>query len=639
MEIKHNTKNLLDHPLPDLLEKFYTAAVLKQFAEMYLYPLFPDLRAMEKPRKVDLICAVMALQEDRKKLEALVKSFPPELIKTLETLLWTGWFNLEELESELGFEITRPCRNFPVVRYQEFAYELLPGFELIAIGEMDGYASWYSSEPKKSRYRVRLPSAIRRLLKPGFPKPEHYAWKVVEIREDTNLEYSRFSAEPTIAADLALIGDYLQRGNLKLTKAGKITAASLRSIMELTPGEEFFPDNTASRKLPALRHSMLIQSVLKFDDKLVKLLSEEPFPAKNVFDQLLPNLLRNKELLMEAVLPHLKTSSFHMGIYSPVGLDGLRQVFATLPQGKWVTSENLVEYPVYRELEVLFMDPYYFRFRADEDSPGWRQGRYYGSTVDLTEETVMDTAQVPLLLGTAFLLAAFGLLEIAYVPPPKHPRWRLPGESFLSPVDGLIGLRLTSLGAYAFGQTRELTIALPEKRSAQVHLHPERPMASCQSADPLTIAAMDEFMERLAPGLYRLTPEKLLAGCHSKEDLSERIEAFRKRIPAEIPDFWEAAFRDYLEAPDPLSCEKTYSVYQIAESGELRRLFATDPVLRRLGLKVEGWRIAGTADDLKRIRERLNALGYLLDSVAVPGKKAASKKKVPPRKSRGRRWY
>lgn len=639
MEIKHNTKNLLHLPLPDLLEKFYSAAVLKQFAEMYLHPLFPELRSMEKPRKADLISALMSLKRDRIKLRKLVDSFSPELFKTLERLLWTDWVSLEKLESDLGFEITRPHPNFPKLMYRECAYELLLGFELIALGEIDDFSSWYSREPTKSRLRLRLPSAVRQLLKPGFPKPRHYDWEAVELdNELTAAGASRFSAEATIAAELALIGDYLQRGNLKLTKSGKITAASLRSIMELTSGAEFFPGTTASRKLPALRHTLLIQAVLKFEDKLVKLLGKESFPADSVFDQLITGLLGNTDLLLEMVLPHIKPAFTYSGSSFPAALDSLRQVFASLPEGEWVTAGNLLNYPVYRELDLMVLNPYHHRFRANEDSPGRRQGRHYGSTVDLRDDNIRDIVQAPLLYGSSFLLAAFGLLEIAYTDPPEHPRWRVPGEAFLSPFDGLVALRLTAPGAFAFGQTRDLHVSIPEKRAAQVHLHPQRLIASCQSADPLTLAAMHEFMERLAPGLYRLTPEKFLAGCHSRDELRDRVASFRQRIPADVPDLWEATFRGWIESPDPLSCENAYFVYQIADSDQLRGLFTRDPVLRKLGLKVEGWRIAVTPEDLKRIRDRLCSLGFLLESGAAPGANTGAGKKVPRKKARRRRW-
>jgi hypothetical protein len=151
MDINYNNKNLLGYPLPDVLERFYSAAVLKPFAELYLYPLFPDLRDLQKPRKADITAAFLSLQNDRETLKALVNSFSPELIKCFEVLLWTSWIGLEELESQLGFEITCIHPNFHKLRYRDLPFQFLPGFELIAIDEVDTYfyGGRYGTEPQK----------------------------------------------------------------------------------------------------------------------------------------------------------------------------------------------------------------------------------------------------------------------------------------------------------------------------------------------------------------------------------------------------------------------------------------------------------------------------------------------------------
>jgi hypothetical protein len=638
MEIRYNNKNMVRYELPDLLDKFYAVAVLKEFAEPFLYPLFPQLAAMEKPRKADLTGALMTFQKDRKKLEQLIQSLPGSVLSVLEALLWTREANLEELESRLGFEIAKLAPQLSN-RYRDCPFQLLPGFELVAIGEANDFYSRYSFDPQKSHYRVLLPAAMRRLLKPGFPKPAYYNWQVKDFEKDLPSELVFFNAESAIASDLAIVGDYLNRGNLKITKAGKIAVGSLRKVMELTQGREFFTSGNNSRKLPEARHILLLQSVLRFEDKLTNLLVKEPFPAKEVFKLLLQNLLLNGNLLVDLFLPHVKPCSFyHETVCTQPELNELMGVFASLPEKGWISAGNLVQYPFYREMNLIFFNYRNHRFRVDPESPGLRRYNFFESAVDLDPDNVFDIVQTPLLHGIAFLLATFGLLEIAYTSPPENPNWRLKGESFLSPFDGLVGLRMTPLGAYAFGKTETLEISLPEKRRTAVHLHPERLMASCKQADPLTIQAMDEFMERLAPELYRLTPEKLLAGCHSKAELRDRIEAFRKRIPAEVPELWEATFRGYLESPDPLSFENAYFIYQIAESTELRQLFISDPVLRTLGLKVEGWRIAATPGDLNRIRERLRSLGYLLESDTPSGSKATGKKSASRKKSR-RRYY
>lgn len=51
---------------------------------------------------------------------------------------------------------------------------------------------------------------------------------------------------------------------------------------------------------------------------------------------------------------------------------------------------------------------------------------------------------------------------------------------------------------------------------------------------------------------------------------------------------------------------------------EIRRLLASDPVLREIVLKAEGLRIVARREDLKKLAKRLEEFGYF--SPILPGK-------------------
>jgi hypothetical protein len=121
-----------------------------------------------------------------------------------------------------------------------------------------------------------------------------------------------------------------------------------------------------------------------------------------------------------------------------------------------------------------------------------------------------------LLKGFAFLLAAFGIAEIAYVTP-THTTYRRPRKGYLTPYDGLRFVRLTPLGEFVF----------------------------------------------------------------------------RRR------DHYELAAGPPTRSP------------VVLDEDEIRRLFASDPVLREIVLKVEGLRIAVRQGDLKKLAKRLEQFGYL----------------------------
>jgi hypothetical protein len=215
-----------------------------------------------------------------------------------------------------------------------------------------------------------------------------------------------------------------------------------------------------------------------------------------------------------------------------------------------------------------------------------------------------------LLKGYAFLLAAFGLAEIAYVSP-AHDTYRRPKKEYLTPYDGLRFVRLTPLGEYVFRQRTTYELAAVAPTRSPIILDEARLLATCRDADPLTELALGQFLEKLVPGRYRMTPKSFLGGCGSRADIEERIRLFRRVVSATPPAIWERFFERTLARIAPLNLEPEHIVLKISDDEEIRRLFASDPVLREIALKVEGRRIAVRQTDLKKLAKRLEQFGYL----------------------------
>ena len=109
-----------------------------------------------------------------------------------------------------------------------------------------------------------------------------------------------------------------------------------------------------------------------------------------------------------------------------------------------------------------------------------------------------------------------------------------------------------------------------------------------------------------------MTRQSLLRGCRSARDVAERIEHFKNRIPAEIPPLWQKFFDDIVGDCVALEKRPGYVFYRLADNPELRRLFLSDPVLRKLSIKTAGPGVAIKKDDVSLVSRRLAALGYLM---------------------------
>jgi len=405
-------------------------------------------------------------------------------------------------------------------------------------------------------------------------------------------------------ADLRLVAEYIAQGHLKYTKSEQVAMPSLKILRQMTGGPEFF-DAPADSDLALLRTRLLVGGTAFAGEKerenlLARSDSAEPVRA------MCEKMLANASFLHEELLDHLTNRHNHWCHHSAQSVKNLASFFGMFPAGKWVSWENMRTYHALREtVPSLF---------------GQSTGGLVANAT-LVEDTWSRAVHVdghnefkligePLLKGYAFLLAAFGLVEIAYVSP-THDTYRRPKKDYLTPYDGLRFARLTPLGEYVFRQRKTYEVAGGPPTRSRIVLDEVRLLATGQNADPLTELALNQFLEKLAPGRYRMTPKSFLGGCGSRADIEERIRLFRRVVSSAPPAIWELFFERTLARIAPLNLEPEYIVLKVSADEEIRRLFASDPVLREIVLKVEGLRIAVRQSDLKKLAKRLEHFGYL----------------------------
>ena len=128
MEIKNNTGRLLEKPLPELLEKFYAMKAIQPFAQRYVFPLFPDLADLEKPRKRDLVEAFARMEKDVELRKSFVEGLPDLLYEAIGILVWEHMLPLDHLEKRLEATISYAFEGR--LRYQEHAIRLEDDFVL-----------------------------------------------------------------------------------------------------------------------------------------------------------------------------------------------------------------------------------------------------------------------------------------------------------------------------------------------------------------------------------------------------------------------------------------------------------------------------------------------------------------------------
>jgi hypothetical protein len=615
MATSYEIAKLLRAPLEDVLLKLYSVGTLNWVYEAGLRALAethpaslpqPERprtgKADKTPRKPYLIALFLAVLRDRAMARRFFDALPEASRDVLTTVTWDRRANLAVVEKMWDVTVATPNPDEHRAYYDPFL--LSPEHGLLAVVAKTDRHWGYFSLPKKAEkkdYCLVLPDAMRKAFKTFVPPPVEY--ELLPLDKLPSGPGRHYSCAEKAVADMRLVAEYIAQGHLKYTKSERVAMPSLKALRQMTGGPEFFEDSGDS-DLALLRTRLLAGGVAFAGEKERGAFLERPDNADAVV-KLFEKASANAAFLHEELLAHLAHSSNRWCQYDSGAIADLPAFFGKLPEGRWISWDNIRAYHALRERQpTLFVRAAGLQSRATVKGDTWSV--YTG----LDESNEFDLVGEPLLKGYAFLLAAFGLAEIAYIPP-KHPIYRRPKAEYLTPFDGLGYVRLTPLGEYAFGLRKKYEVAGAAPTRAAVVLDEVRLLATCPNADPLTELALGQFMEKLGAGRYRMTPKSLLGGCRSREDIEERIRLFRRAIAAKPPRVWEEFFGRTLARTAPLGLEPGYVVLKLGADEEIRRLFASDRALREMVLKVEGLRIAVRRDDLKALARRLEQFGYL----------------------------
>lgn len=614
MFTSYELDKLLHAPLADVALKMYPATFLRWLhaagmGDLALAnpdrlpqpPAAPRAAKPSVPKKDYLVALFVAVFERKEFAAALYARLPPVTQTVIAALTWERDTNLAELERAVGETIATLHPEEQRRYYEPFLIREEHGFAFLRrLREREWDYSPKPREPKKEDHALVLPEAMRRALHAFVPPPPDYELLPLE---DVPAKLRRFDCAAKAVDDLRLVAEYIVQGHLRYTKSEQVSTACVSKLQELTGGPEFYKP-AGQKDLDALRTRLLVSGVSFAGEKARENLlagGDSALPLRELFMR----AATNPAFLVEELLGHLG-SARREGVPRGSEASAIAAFYAKFPTGKWVSWPNIRRYHLLRDLSpnLLIDRGAGIRVRLDRDEDTWSDSAYIGAGNEFS------FIGEPLLKGFAFLLAAFGMAEIAFGLP-LNDAWQRPGLTFLTPFDGLQFVRLTPLGEFVLGRRATFDLSAQAPARAAIALDGDRLLATCPSLDPLTALALNQFMEQLSPGLYRMTHKSLLGGCLSRKDLEARLRLFRRVVCARPPPVWERFFEQTLARITPLEPEPERVVLRINSDEALRHLFATDTVLRELALRVEGLRVAVNRCDLKKMAKRLEHLGYL----------------------------
>jgi hypothetical protein len=605
---------LLEAPVAEIFTKLYSVGCIGDLYQKYLVPVRGG-PAPQKLKKAAMVAELVALETDPTRLRAFCGRMPDVLQKALQILAWTESVPLLEFEKMLGTEILH-IREVPRpapgdFRHQPSAIEPVELFDLILIQETRHYWS-YEKATKDHRF-VSLPRSLRKFFKDGLPAPPHS--EIVPLAEWPGGGGSaRFhDGAEFLAEDLRGLGDGFRRGNINRNKDGSLAKSCLKGFRKLVPGGEFFPESTDDPGFVRLR--LLVEFFNRGGNPL---LPPEDLSAASLAEFLrsvAEALPASQSFVLNEILTHLRPDSPSCDPgFSKAPFSRLLALFSGLPEGSWVSAQNLLDYRMYREVDILFFKTgrYTARNAQETSRESSRDYYYYGNRKQISHDNAPDLLYAPMIRGMAFFLSALGILEICYGEPIASGKWRLCDKRYLTPFDGLQAVKLTPVGAFVFGFRKDFPMTVREQPKCEIHPHPDRLLMRATQPDPLTEKVLREFMEELGPGIYRLDRKRFLGGCGSPEEIRARVLDFKRRLPVTLPPFWEDHLAGLEREGLCLRQENYCTIYALGESPELARLFATDPELVQSCLRVEGRRVAIPSENFPAVRKRLLKAGYFV---------------------------
>ena len=133
------------------------------------------------------------------------------------------------------------------------------------------------------------------------------------------------------------------------------------------------------------------------------------------------------------------------------------------------------------------------------------------------------------------------------------------------------------------------------------------------NTDPQKELILDSLGEKIAKGCYRVSESTFLKDKKSKTEIVTKINYFIDMLEnRDIPPLWRNFFNSLPPKLEPLSAVSDMLVYKIADSVDVLQLIATDPVIKTLVYKAEGYHLLLEKKNLGKLKKRLGELGFYL---------------------------
>ncbi|MDI6792133.1 MAG: hypothetical protein QME81_04610 [bacterium] len=581
-------KTLKQKEMGKIVDRYYNADILKKIYNRYLQPFFNE--SANNLKKADLTAAFALVYSDKESFQKLLSSLPEDVSKILNILVWEGGkHDVKKFEKMFKSEIIPKDAN----KYYS-GNPINNSYLLFQVSSIYNYRGY--------EYYFYLSDDLRKLFKQYLPLPKEANLIPLETIKKTDFVYED---NDRVVRQIKLWYSYIKQGNLRFSKSGdKVLKTSISQMAKYGDIKEFYDSNG----LEYLRTPLIIDFLRHAPQ--IKNIDSSPQSLKQLWDGFFSGSDFNRYRLAE-LLYHVKGGYYYDPQRETRTRTSLFNLLKTIPASQWVSIENVIKYCACRDvyLEAVDKSDYSLYFNKEYTT------KYHPSyeKVRISEGPYQDVVTAPLIKAAMFLLAGFGMVDIAYNLP-QNDLFQEKTNEYLSVFDGLQYIRLTKLGAYISGLTEKYEVKFEEEK-ANIILDERRLIINIEGKDILKTLALERIADKIADNHYRVDYNSFLKECYSKKDITQKVKFFKDEISSKPPEVWQDFLDDILKKINPLTPEKTMAVYKLTPDQELISLVAKDEILRKHIFKAEDYRIVIEASNVKKVKKRLGEFGYFIDNI------------------------
>jgi len=465
-------------------------------------------------------------------------------------------------------------------------------------------ANYRASEKSKYGYRdyetfITLKKSIRDLFMPHF-FPEACDSEA-SLNELPDGQWQTVNFEIESQTQYQLFAGLMAQDALPVKKKG-IGITDMKRAMKKMALTEFFPDdqNEYRQNLHAYGYLQLLGLNSTYFIKK----GDNTTPYEQVVRTLIDNFSKLDYFVAGILYPHIKGLTKQMTEYGRETKLCLNMLSCLREEPeRWLSIRDIYLKICYLDSQENTSRYVALVFNPNDEQYTTEMINQYSNKIIAANSYTMQFGYTGLQMF-AFQLASIGLAEVALNEQPL---------ADISPFSSLEYLRLTPLGRYALGVTNDYE-APEQEYAAYFELDPER-LIIRSLVDPNPYAQLlKDSSTPISHNRFETSALSFLANCTKREDVEHKISIFRRFIAKELPPLWEQFFQQLLQHCHPLKEDRTgYKRYILsANNRDLIQLMTTDPVLRQIVVRAEGYRIMVKNDDLKKFETQLKKHGYLL---------------------------